>query len=96
MPRLADHLDTENGLSDDEGEKEAKRQRSEPTTPISTSSRIPYEYDEVMGITQVEPREAERFEEGLDLEYHDASENPQIPGTPEPTHMPSFSHGVVV
>ena len=46
-----------------------------------------------MGITQVDPREAERFEEGLDVEHHDASENPQIPGTPEPTHMPSFSHG---
>ena len=79
--------------SDEEGEKEAKRQRSEPTTPISTSSRLPYEYDEVMGITQVDPREAERFEEGLDLEHHDTLENPQIPGTPEPTHMPSFSHG---
>ena len=76
VPRLADHLDTENGPSDEEGEKEAKRQRSEPTTPISTSSRLPHEYDEVMGITQVDPREAERFEEGLDLEYHDASENP--------------------
>ena len=53
-----------------------KRQRSEPTTPISTSSRLPHEYDEVMGITQVDPREAERIEEGLDLEYHDASEDP--------------------
>ena len=46
-------------VSDEEGEKDAKRQRSEPTTPVSTS-------DEVMGITQVEPREAERFEEGID------------------------------
>ena len=53
VPRLADHLDTENGPSDEEGEKEAKRQRSEPTTPIATSSILPYEYDEVMGITQV-------------------------------------------
>ena len=52
VPRLADHMDIENGPSDEEGEKEAKRQRSEPTTPISTSSRLPYEYDEVMGITQ--------------------------------------------
>ena len=51
VPRLADHLDTENGPSEEDGEKEAKRQR-EPTTPISTSSRLPY-YDEVMGITQV-------------------------------------------
>ena len=78
VPRLADHIDTENGPSDEEGEKEAKHQRSEPTTPISTSSRLPYEYDEVMGITQADPREAERFEEGLDLEYHDASENPPV------------------
>ena len=46
-----------------------------------------------MGITQVDPREAERFEEGLDLEYHDASEDPPIPETPEPTRVPSFSHG---
>ena len=53
VPRLADHLDTENGPSDEEGEMEAKRQRPEPTTPISTSSRLPYEYDKVMGITQV-------------------------------------------
>ena len=29
-----------------------------------------------MGITQVDPREAERFEEGLDSEYHDATEEP--------------------
>ena len=94
VPRLADHFDTENGPSDQEGEKEAKRQRSEPTTPNSTSSRLPHEYDEVMGITQVDPREAERFEEGIDLECHDASENPPIPETPEPTHVPSFSHGL--
>ena len=33
-------IDTENGPSDEEGEKEAKRQRSEPTTPKSTSSQI--------------------------------------------------------
>ena len=61
--RLADHLDTNDGPSDEEGGKEAKRQKSEPTTPISTSSRPPNEYDEVMGITQVDPGEAERFEE---------------------------------
>ena len=69
VPRLADHLDTQHGPSDEEGGKEAKRQKAEPTTP----SRLPHEYDEVMGITQVDPREAERFEEGLDSEYHDAS-----------------------
>ena len=40
----------------------------------------------------MDPREAERFEEDLDLEYHDASENPPIPEAPEPTHTPSFSH----
>ena len=41
IPRLADHLDTNDGPSDEEGEKDAKRQRSEPATPISASSRIP-------------------------------------------------------
>ena len=69
VPRLADHLDTEISPSDEEGGKEAKRQKSEPTTPISTSSRPPNEYDEVMGITQVDSREAERFEEGLEPEF---------------------------
>ena len=93
VPRLADHIDTENGPSDEEGEKEAKRQRSEPTTPISTSSRLPYEYDEVMGITQVDPREAERFEEGFDLEYRDASENPPVLEPFDSMHKPVFSHG---
>ena len=93
VPRLADHLDTEIGPSDEEGGKEAKRQKSEPTTPISTSSRHPNEYDEVMGITQVDPREAERFEEGLDSEYHDASEGPIDTTKSEPEHMPCFSHG---
>ena len=66
VPRLADHLDTNDGPSDEEGGKEAKRQKSEPTTPMSTSSRPPNEYDEVMGITQVDPGEAERFEEGVE------------------------------
>ena len=43
---------------------------------------MPYEYDQLMGITQVESGDAEGFEEGLDLEYHDATENPvaQEPG----------------
>ena len=59
VPRLDDHLDTENGPSAEEGEKEAKRQRSEPTTLISTSSRLPYEYDQVTGITQVGSGETE-------------------------------------
>ena len=95
MPRLADHLDTEIGPSDEEGGKEAKRQKSEPTTPTSTSSRLPYEYDEVMGIilNQVDLREAERFEEGLDSEYRNATEEPSDSNRPEPEHMPCFSHG---
>ena len=93
VPRLADHVDTENGPSEEEGEKEAKRHRSEPTTPISTSSRLPYEYDEVMGITQVSSREAERFEEDLGLEYQDASEDLSVPETPKLVPTPAFSHG---
>ena len=64
-PRLDDQFDTENGPSDEEGEKEAKGQRSEPTTPISTASRLPYEYDQVIGITQVGSGEAEGFDVNL-------------------------------
>ena len=54
LPRLElAASDTEHGHSDDSaGEKEAKRQRSEPTTPVSTSSRHPWEYDAIMGITR--------------------------------------------
>ena len=78
VPRLEDHLDTEYGPSDEDGEKEAKRQRAEPTTPISTSSRLPYEYDRIMGITQVGSGETEKFEEGTDLVYHEAAENPNV------------------
>ena len=78
LPRLELASDTENEHSDDSaGEKEAKRQRSEPTTPVSTSSRHPYDYDALMGITRVGTKEAERFEEDLDsTEYHDATEEP--------------------
>ena len=78
LPRLEHASDTESEHSDDSaGEKEAKRQRSEPTTPVSTSSRHPYEYDALMGITRVGTKEAERFEEDLDsTEYHDATEEP--------------------
>ena len=64
VPRLEDQIDTEHGPSDEDGEKDAKRQRSEPTTPISTSSRLPYEYDLLVGITQVGSGETEGFEEG--------------------------------
>ena len=79
LPRLElAASDTENEHSDDSaGEKEAKRQRSEPTTPVSTSSRQPWKYDAIMGITRVGTKEAERFEEDLDsTEYHDATEEP--------------------
>ena len=95
VPRLADHLDIDVGPSDEEGGKEAKRQKSEPTTPISTSSRPPNEYDEVMGITQVDSREAERFEEGLEPEFQDAEEgSPTIPSNrPDSGHVSCSSHG---
>ena len=78
LPRLERVSDTEGEHSDDSaGEKEAKRQRSEPTTPVSTSSRLPYEYDALMGITKVGTKEAEGFDEDLDsTEYHDAAEKP--------------------
>ena len=67
LPRLERVSDTEGEHSDDSaGEKEAKRQRSEPTTPVSTSSRLPYEYDALMGITKVGTKEAEGFDEDLD------------------------------
>ena len=76
LPRLGGVSDTEGEHSDDSaGEKEAKRQRSEPTTPVSTSSRLPYDYDALMGITKVGTKEAEGFDEEVDsTEYHDASE----------------------
>ena len=35
----------------------------------------------------------ERFEEGLDSEYHDAAEEPADISKPEPEHMSYFSHG---
>ena len=78
LPRLERVSDTESEHSDDSaGEKEAKRQRSEPTTPVSTSSRLLYEYDALMGITKVGTKEAEGFEEDLDsTEYHDANDEP--------------------
>ena len=95
VPTLADHLDTEIGPSDEEGGKEAKRQKSEPTTLISTSSKPPNEYDEIMGITQVDSREAERFEEGLEPEFQDAEEgSPNIPvNKPDSGHVSCSSHG---
>ena len=78
LPRLERVSDTEGEHSDDSaGEKEAKRQRSQPSTPVSTSGRLPYDYDALMGITKVGTREAEGFDEDLDsAEYHDATEEP--------------------
>ena len=76
LPRLERVSDTEGEHSDDSaGEKEAKRQRSEPSTPVSTPRRLPYEYDALMGITRVGTKEAEGFDEDLDsTEYHDAND----------------------
>ena len=94
-----DHLDTALGPSDEEGEIEAKRQKSEPTTPISTSSRHPNEYDAVMGITQVDPRKAARFEEGVEPEFLDAVEEaPKVSDNvsenrSDTVHTSSASHG---
>ena len=75
LPRLERVSDTECEHSDDSaGEKEAKRQRSEPSTPVSTPRRLPYEYDAIMGITKVGTKEAEGFDEDLDsAEYHDVN-----------------------
>ena len=91
LPRLElAASDTEHGHSDDSaGEKEAKRQRSEPTTPVSTSSRHPWEYDAIMWITRVGIKEAERFEEDLDsTEYHDATEEPTRKEESEEPQLP--------
>ena len=93
VPRLEDQIDTENGPSDEDGEKDAKRQRSEPTTLIPTSSRLPYEYDRIMGITQVGSGEAEGFEEGNDLVYHDAAEGPNVLESEENSRDAGLSHG---
>ena len=97
LPRLElAASDTENEHSDDSaGEKEAKRQRSEPTTPVSTSSRQPWEYDAIMGITRVGTKEAERFEEDLDsTEYHDATEEPTRKEELEESQLPPKPGGI--
>ena len=100
LPRLERASDTESEHSEDSaGEKEAKRQRSEPTTPVSTSSRHPYDYDALMGITRVGTKEAEGFEEDLDsAEYHDATEEPvkreDIDGTQAMLKSAGFQGGI--
>ena len=99
LPRLDRVSDTEGEHSDDSaGEKEAKRQRSEPTTPVSTSGRLPYDYDAVMGITKVGTKEVEGFGEDLDTsEYHDAAEEPirkdELDNTVEPHRLSDFQGG---
>ena len=87
LPRLERVSDTECEHSDDSaGEKEAKRQRSEPSTPVSTPRRLPYEYDAIMGITKVGTKEAEGFDEDLDsTEYHDANDTTDDPTRKEET-----------
>ena len=95
LPRLEGASDIESEHSDDSaGEKEAKRQRSEPTTSVSTSSRHPYDYDALMGITRVGTKEAEGFEEDLDsTEYHDATEEPVRKGETDDPQLKLRSAG---
>ena len=78
LPRLERVSDIESEHSDDfAGEKETKRQRSKPIIPLSTSSRLPCEYDALRGIARVGTKEGEGFEEDLDsTEHHDAIEEP--------------------
>ena len=91
LPRLERVSDTEREHSEDSaGEKEAKRQRSNPGTPVSTPRRMPYDYDAVMGITRVGTREAEGFDEDLDsTEYHDANDITEEPIRKEETESDS-------
>ena len=91
LPRLERVSDTECEHSEDSaGEKEAKRQRSNPGTPVSTPRLMPYDYDAMMGITRVGTREAEGFDEDLDsTEYHDANDNTEEPIRKEETEADS-------
>ena len=94
LPRLERVSDTERGHSEDSaGEKEAKRQRSNSGTPVSTPRRMPYEYDAVMGITRVRTREAEGFEEELDnSEYHDANDTTEETTRKEEIETDTLEH----
>ena len=66
---------------------------------LSIPSKHPNEYDAVMGITQVGPREAARFEEGVEPEFLDAVEEaPKVSDNvsenkPDSGHASSASHG---
>ena len=65
-------MGAEDGPSNaEEEEKEVKRYRSASTTPRSTSSTLPHDYDLVMGIAPVEPQESARFEEGNNSDFQD-------------------------
>ena len=46
-----------------------------------------------MGITQVGSGETEGIDDGLDLEYHDAAEDPNVLEPEEPMREPVLSHG---
>ena len=98
VPRLADHLESETVPSDEEGGKEAKREKSEAQSRLLLSLLLADPQasdDEVMGITQVDSREAERSEEGLDSGFHDVAEElPDITtNKPDPGHASCFSQG---
>ena len=53
LPRLLDRMGAEGGPSSAEEEKEAKRQRSAPTTPRSATSTLPHDSDRVMGVVSL-------------------------------------------
>ena len=99
LPRLLDHMGAEDGPSDAEEVKEAKRYRSASTTPRSTSGTLPHDYDMVMGIAPEEPQESVRFEEGNNSEYQDVDDtaahrqdSPDLPENEE-THLVTESVG---
>ena len=74
LPRLLDHMGAEDGPSEAEEEKEAKRYRSASNTPRSTTGTLLHDYDMVMGIAPVESQESVRFEEGDNSEFQDVLE----------------------
>ena len=83
LPRLERVSDTEGEHSDDSA---------------TTSGRLPYDYDAVMGITKVGTKEAEGFGEDLDTaEYHDAAEEPtrkdESDNAVEPQRLSDFQGG---
>ena len=72
----------------------AKRKQSvrDQSPPISTSSKLPYEYDLVMGITQVGSGKLKGMKRVLTLGYHDAAEDPNVLESEE-TREAVLSHG---